>query len=178
MGYFSDDAMLRQVHRETVVALSGPRALLMQATHPVAFAGFFANTTSLSEPYERLARTARVMDTIAYGTKAGADRATRHVRAMHARVRGVTPERAGRFPAGGARSGDPDRHAPARAAPGAAAARAGQPDHRRVAAARSAPPVWAALGSGAGGRAPRRRGVPQSPGRDAAARPRAAHPAR
>src|SRR5215212_7547411 len=75
-------------------------ALLMQATHPVAFAGFFANTTSLAEPYERLARTARVMDTIAYGTKAGADRATRHVREMHARVRGVTQEPAGRFPAG------------------------------------------------------------------------------
>jgi len=100
MGYFSGDSMLRRVHRESVVALSGPRALLMQAAHPVAFAGFFANTGSLDEPYERLARTARVMDTIAYGTKAGADRATRRVRAMHARVHGVTPEPAGRFPAG------------------------------------------------------------------------------
>jgi uncharacterized protein (DUF2236 family) len=100
MGYFTDDSMLRRVHRETVVALSGPRALLMQAAHPVAFVGFFAHTGSLDEPYERLARTAQVMDTIAYGTREDADRATRRVRAMHRRVRGVTETPAGRFPAG------------------------------------------------------------------------------
>ena len=83
------------------MALSGPRALLMQATHPVAFAGFFAHTGALDEPYERLRRTARVMDTIAFGTRGGADRATRRVRAMHARVRGeLADEPAGRFPAG------------------------------------------------------------------------------
>jgi uncharacterized protein (DUF2236 family) len=92
MGYFGDDAMLRRVHRESVVALSGPRALLMQAAHPVAFAGFFAHTGALDEPYERLARTAAVMDTIGFGSRAAADRATRRVRAMHRRVRGVTPE--------------------------------------------------------------------------------------
>ena len=100
MGYFDDDAMLRRVHRESVVALSGPRALLMQAAHPVAFAGFFAHTGALDEPYERLSRTARVMDTIGFGTRADADRATRRVRAMHRRVRGVTATPAGRFPAG------------------------------------------------------------------------------
>ena len=55
MGYFDEDSMLRRVHRESVVALSGPRALLMQAAHPVAFAGFFAHTGALDEPYERLA---------------------------------------------------------------------------------------------------------------------------
>jgi uncharacterized protein (DUF2236 family) len=92
MGYFDDDAMLRRVHRESVVALSGPRALLMQASHPVAFAGFFAHTGALDEPYERLARTAAVMDTIGFGSRAAADRATRRVRAMHRRVRGVTDD--------------------------------------------------------------------------------------
>jgi uncharacterized protein (DUF2236 family) len=100
MGYFDDEAMLRRVHRESVVALSGPRALLMQAAHPVAFAGFFAHTGALDEPYERLSRTAMVMDTIAFGTRADADRATRRVRAMHRRVRGTIEAPAGRFPAG------------------------------------------------------------------------------
>src|SRR5829696_7765022 len=84
--------MLRRVHRESVVALSGPRALLMQAAHPVAFKGFFAHTGALDEPYERLARTAAVMDTIGFGSREAADRATRRVRAMHRRVRGVTDE--------------------------------------------------------------------------------------
>ncbi len=92
--------MLRRVHGESVVGLSGPRALLMQAAHPVAFAGFFAHTGALDEPYERLSRTAQVMDTIAFGSREDADRATRRVRAMHRRVRGALTEPAGRFPAG------------------------------------------------------------------------------
>jgi len=99
-SYFDDASMLRRVHREMAVAFSGPRALLMQATHPVAFEGFFAHTGAMDEPYKRLARTAEVMDTIAFGSSADADRATRKVRAMHARVRGVLAKPAGRFPAG------------------------------------------------------------------------------
>ena len=99
-SYFDDSSMLRRVHREVAVALSGPRALLMQAAHPVAFEGFFAHTGALDEPYERLARTAAVMNTIAFGARAEADRATRRVRAMHSRVRGELKRPAGRFPAG------------------------------------------------------------------------------
>ena len=97
---FNDDSMLRRVIREQVVGLSGPRALLMQAAHPVAFAGFFAHTGALDEPYRRLARTARVLDLIAFGSAEDARRATRRVRAMHRRVRGQLPEPAGRFAAG------------------------------------------------------------------------------
>jgi uncharacterized protein (DUF2236 family) len=98
--YFTDDSPLRRVHREKVVALSGPRALLMMAAHPVAFEGFFMATGALDDPYVRLRRTAEVMDAIAWGPKAEADRKTRRVRAMHARARGVLPRDAGRFPAG------------------------------------------------------------------------------
>jgi len=99
-SYFDDDSMLRQVIREWVVAFSGPRALLLQAAHPVAFAGFFAHTGALADPYARLRRTAQVMDTIAWGPRAEADRVTRRVRAMHRRVRGELSEPAGRYPAG------------------------------------------------------------------------------
>jgi uncharacterized protein (DUF2236 family) len=99
-SYFPEDSVLRRVHRERAVALSGPRALLLQATHPVAWAGFFASTGSLDEPYERLRRTAQVMDTIAFGPRARADKATRRVRAMHRRVKGELSEPAGRWPAG------------------------------------------------------------------------------
>ena len=99
-AYFTDDSMVRRVHREFVVGLAGPRTLLLQATHPVAFAGFFAHTGALDEPYERLARTAQVMDAITFGPRAAADRLTRRVRAMHRRVRGELSEPAGNFPAG------------------------------------------------------------------------------
>ena len=40
------------------------------------------------------------MDTIAFGTRAAADRQARRVRAMHRRVRGALPEPVGRFAAG------------------------------------------------------------------------------
>jgi uncharacterized protein (DUF2236 family) len=99
-GYFTDDSIIRNVHREQVVALSGPRALLMQAAHPVAFAGFFISTGALEDPYPRLRRTANVLHTIVFGERAAADRATARVRRVHGRVRGTLPETIGRFRAG------------------------------------------------------------------------------
>jgi uncharacterized protein (DUF2236 family) len=99
-GYFTDDSMLRRIHRERAVALSGPRALLMQAAHPLAVSGLLAHSTTLDEPYERLARTARVMSTIGFGTREEADRVTKPVRAAHRNVRGKIKEPSGSFPAG------------------------------------------------------------------------------
>ena len=99
-GYFTDASMLRRVHRERAMLLMGGRALLMQAAHPVAVSGLVAHSATPDEPYDRLARTAEVMHTIAFGSKEDADRLTAHVRAMHARVRGKTREAVGPFPAG------------------------------------------------------------------------------
>jgi uncharacterized protein (DUF2236 family) len=97
---FPADAVLRRVVSETLVGLSAPRVLLMQAAHPVAFAGFFAHTGALDEPYERLNRTTLIMNTVAFGTAEHAARATARVRAMHTRVSGTLSEPAGPWPAG------------------------------------------------------------------------------
>jgi uncharacterized protein (DUF2236 family) len=108
-GYFDDDSLLREVVGHRLTALSGPRALLVMAAHPVAFAGFFAHTGALDDPYARLQRTGRVLDAIAFGTREDADRATRRVRAVHRRICGELAEPAGRFPAGTPyRADDPD----------------------------------------------------------------------
>jgi uncharacterized protein (DUF2236 family) len=108
-GYFDDDSMLRRVHRERVSALSGPRALLMQAAHPLAVAGLLAHSNALDEPYDRLARTAQVMHAIGFGTRAEANEAARRVRAMHRKVRGRLRQPVGRYPAGtGYRADDPE----------------------------------------------------------------------
>jgi uncharacterized protein (DUF2236 family) len=85
-SYFTDDSMLRRLHRENVLAFSGPRALLMQAALPPAFEALFAHSGGFEAPYERLERTARLMNTIGFGAKADADRMTRRVRAMHRRA--------------------------------------------------------------------------------------------
>jgi uncharacterized protein (DUF2236 family) len=108
-GYFDDSSMLRRVHRERALVLSGPRALLMQAAHPLAVSGLLAHTSSLDEPYERLARTTRTLGTIGFGSREDADEATRRVRAMHRRVRGHLSEAVGPYPAGTPyRADDPD----------------------------------------------------------------------
>jgi uncharacterized protein (DUF2236 family) len=99
-GYFTDESMLRRVHRERALALAGPRALLMQAAHPLAVAGLLAHSTAVDDPYGRLARTAEVMGTIGFGTKADADRVSARVRAMHRRVTGKLRKPVGPYPAG------------------------------------------------------------------------------
>lgn len=99
-GLFTDDSMVRRVHRERVVALSGPRALLMQAAHPLAVTGLLAHSSALDEPYERLARTAEIMDTITFGSAEQAERITRRVRSMHSRVNGELGTGVGAYPKG------------------------------------------------------------------------------
>jgi uncharacterized protein (DUF2236 family) len=108
-GYFDDSSMLRRVHRERALALAGPRALLMQAAHPLAVSGLLAHSSAADDPYERLARTANVMGTIGFGERTDADRVTRTVRAMHRRVSGKLREPIGPYPAGTAyRADDPE----------------------------------------------------------------------
>jgi uncharacterized protein (DUF2236 family) len=99
-SYFGERSMIRRVTGERAVAFSGARALLMQAAHPLAVAGLLAHSDSLEDPYERLARTAQVIDAITFGPRAEADRITARVRAMHRRVRGELPDAVGIYPAG------------------------------------------------------------------------------
>src|SRR5918998_5676843 len=99
-SYFTDSSMLRRVHRERALALSGPRALRRQAAHPLAVKGLLAHSTAMDEPYDRLARTARVLSTIGFGSREDADAVTKRVRAMHRRVKGAISQPVGRYPAG------------------------------------------------------------------------------
>jgi uncharacterized protein (DUF2236 family) len=101
-GYFpAGESMLRRVHGERAVGLLyGQRALLMQATHPVAFTGLVGSTSGLHAPFERLVRTAKIMEAVYFGERTEADRVTARVRAMHTRVRGEIDRPAGPHPAG------------------------------------------------------------------------------
>ena len=101
-GYFpAGESVLRRVHGERAVGLLyGQRALLMQATHPVAFTGLVGSTSGLHAPFERLVRTAKIMESVYFGDRAEADRVTARVRRMHARVNGAISKGAGPHPAG------------------------------------------------------------------------------
>src|SRR3954451_12927369 len=101
-GYFpAGESMLRRVHGERAVGLLyGQRALLMQATDPLAFTGLIGSTGGLHAPFERLARTALLRERVHSGDGHEADRVTARVRAMHAQRRGELERRVGPGPAG------------------------------------------------------------------------------
>jgi uncharacterized protein (DUF2236 family) len=91
-GYFPrGSSVLRRVHGARIVGvLYGQRALLLQATDPIAFEGLMAGTGGLDAPFQRLAQTAKTMETVFFGSRAEADRVSARVRAMHERTPAAT----------------------------------------------------------------------------------------
>jgi len=101
-GYFPrGESVLRAVHEERAVGLLyGQRALGIGAIMPLNFVGTLRHTRALGMPFQRLVRTAKMFETIFFGTRAEADSVLATVERLHRRVEGELPEDAGRFPAG------------------------------------------------------------------------------
>jgi uncharacterized protein (DUF2236 family) len=102
--------MARRVHGERSVGLLyGQRALLIGALEPLTYTGTMASTKSAEWPFTRLARTAKIQETVFLGTRAEADKALGAVHRLHERIKGELPEAAGAHPAGAAYSAfDPE----------------------------------------------------------------------
>jgi uncharacterized protein (DUF2236 family) len=93
--------MARRVHGERAVGLLyGQRALLIGALEPLTYTGTMLSTWSGNRPFERLARTAKIQETVFLGTREEADAALAKVRRLHETVKGELPEAAGPHPAG------------------------------------------------------------------------------
>jgi uncharacterized protein (DUF2236 family) len=96
-------SMARRVHGERSVGLLyGQRALLIGALEPLAYTGTILSTRSGDRPFTRLARTARIQETVFLGTREEADAALAGVHRIHRRVKGTLPEAAGVHSAGSA----------------------------------------------------------------------------
>ena len=119
MAYLDEDSqyyfppgrsMARRVHGERAVGLLyGQRALLIGALEPLTYTGTMLSTRSADRPFQRLARTAKIQETILLGTREEADKALAVVERLHRRVKGELPEAAGTHPAGTAYSAfDPE----------------------------------------------------------------------
>jgi len=94
-------SVARRVHGERSVGLLyGQRALLIGALEPLTYTGTMASTTSGDRPFERLARTAKIQETVLLGTREEADRALAAVHRLHQRIKGTLSETAGTHPAG------------------------------------------------------------------------------
>jgi uncharacterized protein (DUF2236 family) len=94
-------SMARRVHGDRAVGLLyGQRALLIGALEPLTYTGTMLSTRSGDRPFERLARTAKIQETVFLGTRAEADEALARVHRLHEHVKGELPEAAGAHPAG------------------------------------------------------------------------------
>ncbi len=94
-------SVARRVHGERAVGLLyGQRALLIGALEPLTYTGTMLSTRAGDRPFERLARTAKIQETILLGTREEADRALEAVHRLHERVEGTLPDAAGAHPAG------------------------------------------------------------------------------
>ena len=93
--------MARRVHGERSVGLLyGQRALLIGALEPLTYTGTMLSTRSGDRPFERLARTAKIQETVFLGSREEADEALAKVRRVHESIKGSLPEAAGAHPAG------------------------------------------------------------------------------
>jgi len=103
-------SVARRVHGDRAVGLLyGQRALLIGALEPLTYTGTMISTKSRDRPFKRLARTAKIQETIFLGTRAEADEELARIHRMHETVNGTLPEAAGKHPAGTPYSAyDPD----------------------------------------------------------------------
>ncbi len=103
-------SVARRVHGDRSVGLLyGQRALLIGALEPLTYTGTMLSTRSADRPFERLARTAKIQETVLLGTREEADKALQKVHRLHERIKGELPEAAGPHPAGTAYSAfDPE----------------------------------------------------------------------
>jgi uncharacterized protein (DUF2236 family) len=94
-------SMARRVHGERSVGLLyGQRALLIGALEPLTYTGTMASTSAGDYPFTRLARTAKIQETVFLGSREEADKALAAVHRLHERIEGELPEAAGAHPAG------------------------------------------------------------------------------
>lgn len=101
-GYFPRGrSVLRRVQGERSVGLMyGQRALLMGALDARNYVGTQLHSRYRDRPFKRLSATAKMFETVFFGTRAEADRVLAVVHGMHSEVEGQLPEDGGGYPAG------------------------------------------------------------------------------
>jgi uncharacterized protein (DUF2236 family) len=94
-------SIARMVHGDRSVGLLyGQRALLIGALEPLTYTGTMLSTRAADKPFQRLARTAKIQETIFLGTREEADKVLRGVHSLHETIGGELPAAAGPHPAG------------------------------------------------------------------------------
>lgn len=89
---YGPETLSWHVFREWPYLLGGMRAVLMQLAHPLVAAGVAEHSDFGTDPFSRLHRTMEAIWEIGVGTPEEARAALARLDAVHARVRGVSPD--------------------------------------------------------------------------------------
>jgi uncharacterized protein (DUF2236 family) len=90
--WFAPDSPIRRVHGDASMFAGGLRALLLQSLHPLAMAAVSAHSGYRGDPWGRLRRTSYFLAITTYGAIPDAEEAIAHVKSVHERVRGTSPD--------------------------------------------------------------------------------------
>ena len=90
--WFAPDRPIRRVHGDASMFAGGLRALLLQSLHPLAMAAVSAHSGYRGDPWGRLRRTSFFLAITTYGAIPDAEEAIERVKAVHERVRGISPD--------------------------------------------------------------------------------------
>lgn len=91
-GLFGPGTVTWRVNREGVLLAGGGRALLLQVAHPLVAAGVAQHSSFRERPWDRLYGTLDLTTRIVFGDGAESERASRRLRGLHSKVRGVAPD--------------------------------------------------------------------------------------
>ena len=101
-GFWGPRSWTWRVNGELILYMAGPRALLLQAAHPLVAQGVVEHSQFRTDPLGRAIRTHTAMYSLMFGTTHEASRTAERLYAIHRRIRGLVDEDVGRF-----KKGDP-----------------------------------------------------------------------
>ncbi|TAK11868.1 MAG: DUF2236 domain-containing protein [Anaerolineae bacterium] len=87
-GFFGPESLAWQINRDSLLALVGLRALLMQVAHPGVARGVAEHSSFQTRPYKRAYSTLRAQQRIVFGPTTEAVDALRRMQRRHASVSG------------------------------------------------------------------------------------------
>jgi uncharacterized protein (DUF2236 family) len=99
-GIFGPGSITWKIDRESAVFLGAGRAALLQIAHPWVAAALAHHSSLLGDSIARFHNTFRVVYAMVFGSAGQALAASRHLHALHTRIRGELPETIAAWPRG------------------------------------------------------------------------------
>ena len=98
--YNDPESVTCKIHKEAILLLSGPCALLMQLTHPLIAAAIYEHSLVMSYPLQRAVHTIRLTQRKALGSDVDVHHVARTINRLHAHVHGTLAVGAGAYTKG------------------------------------------------------------------------------